>query len=225
MTAARVLIADDHALVREALRRGLESAGCTVVAEACDGAQAIELTARHRPDLVLMDISMPNTSGILATRKIRASNPHTAVIVLSMYADDSALSAARSAGAAGFLVKDSTTDQIVAVIDRLMEGQNVFPAVEDLQGPPAGGSRSWPRSSGSPSADGASGHITPLTKREEELLRVLATGVSLTEAAGLLYISVKTVKNHLSSIYQKFGCHDRAQAVLLAARMGIIQIT
>ena len=223
--ATRVLIADDHALVREALRRGLESAGCTVVGEASDGTEAVELAAMHCPDVVLMDISMPTMSGIQATRKIRASHPEVAVIMLSMYADDSALSAARVAGAAGFLVKDSTTDQIVASIDRLMAGHDVFPAMEDVQSPRAGGALSWPPAAASVTGTGAGEHNAPLTKREEELLRVLATGVSLTEAAGLLYISVKTVKNHLSSIYQKLACHDRAQAVLLAARMGIVQIT
>lgn len=222
--ATRVLIADDHALVREALRRGLESAGCAVVGEAADGTEAVELATMHHPDVILMDISMPTISGILATRKIRASHPEIAVIMLSMYADDSALSAARRAGAAGFLVKDSTTDQIVASIDRLMAGQGVFPAVEDVQSTPGSGALSWPPAASLTGA-GASEHSAPLTRREEELLRVLATGVSLTEAAGLLYISVKTVKNHLSSIYQKLACHDRAQAVLLAARMGIIQIT
>ena len=222
--ATRVLIADDHALVREALRRGLESAGCTVVGEAADGTEAVELATMHHPDVILMDISMPTMSGILATRKIRASHPEMAVIMLSMYADDSALSAARRAGAAGFLVKDSTTDQIVASIDRLMAGQGVFPAVEDVQSTPGSGALSWPPAASLTGA-GASEHSAPLTRREEELLRVLATGVSLTEAAGLLYISVKTVKNHLSSIYQKLACHDRAQAVLLAARMGIVQIT
>ena len=222
--ATRVLIADDHALVREALRRGLESAGCTVVGEAADGTEAVELATMHHPDVVLMDISMPTMSGIQATRKIRASHPEVAVIMLSMYADDSALSAARVAGAAGFLVKDSTTDQIVASIDRLMAGQGVFPAVEDVQSTPGSGALGWPPAA-SVTGTGAGEQNAPLTRREEELLRVLATGVSLTEAAGLLYISVKTVKNHLSSIYQKLACHDRAQAVLLAARMGIIQIT
>ena len=222
--ATRVLIADDHALVREALRRGLESAGCAVVGEAADGTEAVELATMHHPDVILMDISMPTISGILATRKIRASHPEIAVIMLSMYADDSALSAARRAGAAGFLVKDSTTDQIVASIDRLMAGQGVFPAVEDVQRTPGSGALGWPPAASLTGA-GAGEHSAPLTRREEELLRVLATGVSLTEAAGLLYISVKTVKNHLSSIYQKLACHDRAQAVLLAARMGIVQIT
>lgn len=222
--ATRVLIADDHALVREALRRGLEAAGCTVVGEASDGTEAVELAAMHHPDVVLMDISMPTMSGILATRKIRASHPEIAVIMLSMYADDSALSAARVAGAAGFLVKDSTTDQIVAAIDRLMAGQAAFHAVADVQSTPGGEALCWPPAA-SLTGTAAGEKSAPLTRREEELLRVLATGVSLTEAARLLYISVKTVKNHLSSIYQKFGCHDRAQAVLLAARMGIIQIT
>jgi len=214
---ARVLIADDHTMVREGLRWALEHAGHTVVGEAADGAEAVDMTEAHRPDVVLMDLSLPVLSGAAATKRIRSLVPGTAVLVLSMLSDETAVRSALGAGAQGYLVKDCTTAEIADGVRRVADGERVLaPAV-----------------SFAADAVDVGGHVRPalpattrplISKREEEVLRLVATGVSIPEAARRLYISVKTVKNHLSSIYQKLDSHDRAQAVLKAVRMGLITL-
>jgi DNA-binding NarL/FixJ family response regulator len=212
----RVLIADDHAMVREGLHWALEHAGFDVVGEAADGEEAVEMAERLRPDVVLMDLSLPVLSGVAATKKIRHLLPSTAVVVLSMLSDETAVSAALGAGAAGYLVKDCTTAEIVDALAQLEKGELV-PSSSVSTATAAGGAVA----PGSPPLP----TTRPLiSKREEEVLRLVATGVSIPEAARRLYISTKTVKNHLSSIYQKLDSHDRAQAVLKAVRMGLIQI-
>jgi DNA-binding NarL/FixJ family response regulator len=226
----RVLIADDHTMVREGLRWAFEHAGCTVVGEAADGEEAVQKAEQHRPDVVLMDLSLPVMSGVAATKRIRSLLPGTAVVVLSMLSDDIAVSSALQAGARGYLVKDSATAEIVEAVARVAKGDMVLsPSLV-----PASPSASGAECNGG-GADGATAGypvrpVRPLparphiSKREEEVLRLMATGVSIQEAARQLYISVKTVKNHLSSIYQKLDAHDRAQAVLKAVRMGIIHL-
>jgi DNA-binding NarL/FixJ family response regulator len=213
----RILIADDHAMVREGLRWALEHAGFDVVGEASDGQEAVEMTEELRPDVVLMDLSLPVLSGVAATKRIRNLVPTTVVVVLSMLSDETAVSAALGAGAAGYLVKDCTTAEIVDALSEVMKGEFVRSA-----------------SVAATVTEGTEGALRPnpplptsrplISKREEEVLRLVATGVSIPEAARRLYISTKTVKNHLSSIYQKLDSHDRAQAVLKAVRMGLIQI-
>jgi DNA-binding NarL/FixJ family response regulator len=215
----RVLIADDHAMVREGLHWALEHAGYDVVGEAADGEEAVEMTEDLRPDIVLMDLSLPVLSGVAATKRLRTLVPATKVVVLSMLSDETAVSSALAAGAVGYLVKDCTTAEIVE-------------ALKDVGDAAPGGLVL--SSSASPVTTDAGGMATMvrqplstrplLSKREEEVLRLVATGVSIPEVGRRLYISAKTVKNHLSSIYQKLDSHDRAQAVLKAVRMGLIQI-
>jgi two-component system, NarL family, response regulator DegU len=203
----RVLVADDHTMVREGLVRSLEQAGFEVVGQAADGQAAVEMATEHRPDVVVMDLSLPVLSGVAATRFIAQNLPDTAVLVLSMFSDETAVSSALGAGANGYMVKDCTSAELVDAVSRVAAGEQVVAASIALM------------------FDRTPASTRPLlSKREEEVLRMMAKGVSLTEAANLLYISVKTLKNHLSSIYEKLGCHDRAQAVLRAARMGLIQI-
>jgi len=214
----RVLIADDHAMVREGLHWALEHAGYEVVGEAADGEEAVELAEDLRPDIVLMDLSLPVLSGVAATKRIRGMAPDTSVLVLSMLSDETAVSSALGAGAQGYLVKDCTTAEIADAVGRVADGERVLASVV---------------SSGRTMGTDPGGHLRPdtpsstrplISKREEEVLRLVATGVSIPEAARRLYISVKTVKNHLSSIYQKLDSHDRAQAVLKAVRMGLITL-
>jgi DNA-binding NarL/FixJ family response regulator len=209
----RVLIADDHTLVREGLRRVMTEAGFEVVGEAGNGEEAVRLAQAQRPDVVLMDLSLPIFSGVAATKRIVKELPDTKVLVLSMLSDDAAVSSALGAGAAGYVVKDCTTEELLDAVRRVGKGEAVVGPAEAWAAPPAPGRRS-------PDDEGSQA----ITKREEEVLRLMATGVSIPEAARQLYISVKTVKNHLSSIYQKLDCHDRAQAVLKAIRTGIIQL-
>ena len=210
----RILIADDHTMVREGLCRAMEQAGFDVVGQAGDGEQAVQMADLERPDVVIMDLSLPVLSGVGATKRIKKQRPETAVLVLSMLSDETAVSSALKAGANGYLVKDCATAELVDAVERVGAGERVlaravFESVD--HGPPA--------------APAFHTEDRPLiTRREEELLRMMATGVSIPEAARQLYISVKTVKNHLASIYQKLDCHDRAQAVLKALRMGLIQL-
>lgn len=215
----RVLIADDHAMVREGLHWALEHAGYEVVGEAADGEEAVEMAEQLRPDLVLMDLSLPVLSGVAATKRIRSLSPTIKVVALSMLSDETAVSSALAAGAVGYLVKDSTTAEIVSALREVMEAAPGALVLSPSAAPVT------------PQSDGVaqmtrqpSGSRPLISKREEEVLRLVATGASIPEVGRRLYISAKTVKNHLSSIYQKLDSHDRAQAVLKAVRMGLIQI-
>ncbi len=214
----RVLIADDHTMVREGLRWALEHAGLDVVGEAADGEEAVDMAEQHHPDVVLMDLSLPVLSGAAATKRIRRLVPGTSVLVLSMLSDDTAVSSALDAGAGGYLVKECTTSEIVDAVNRVAQGERVMASSVSSAMRAAGQQATAPARAPAPST-------RPLiSKREEEVLRLMATGVSIPEAARRLFISVKTVKNHLSSIYQKLDSHDRAQAVLKAMRMGLIRM-
>jgi DNA-binding NarL/FixJ family response regulator len=214
----RVLIADDHTMVREGLRWALEHAGLDVVGEAADGEEAVDMAEQHHPDVVLMDLSLPVLSGAAATKRIRTLIPGTSVLVLSMLSDDTAVSSALDAGAGGYLVKDCTTSEIVDAVNRVARGERVMaPSVSSAMSAAA-------QRAPQPSRPAISSTRPLISKREEEVLRLMATGVSIPEAARRLFISVKTVKNHLSSIYQKLDSHDRAQAVLKAMRMGLIRM-
>jgi len=218
----RILVADDHTMVREGLVRAMEHAGFEVVAQAGDGETAVELAREHAPDIVLMDLSLPVLSGAAATQRIRQDMPDTMVLVLSMLSDQMAVSSAFEAGANGYLVKDCTTAELVDAVTRVAAGEEVRSAsivpepasgAADGTGHSAGGVTRWPNAS-----------PQLVSPREVEVLRMMATGLSISETADRLFISVKTVKNHLSSIYRKLGCHDRSQAVLRAVRLGLIQL-
>lgn len=215
----RVLIADDHAMVREGLHWALEHAGYDVVGEAADGEEAVEMTESFRPDIVLMDLSLPVLSGVAATKRIRSLVPATKVVVLSMLSDETAVSSALAAGAVGYLVKDSTTAEIVGAL-----GDVIDAAPGDLVLSPSASRVTSQADGGIPMTRESVGSRPLISKREEEVLRLVATGASIPEVGRRLFISAKTVKNHLSSIYQKLDSHDRAQAVLKAVRMGLIQI-
>jgi DNA-binding NarL/FixJ family response regulator len=212
----RVLIADDHTMVREGLRWALEHAGLDVVGEAADGEEAVDMAEQHHPDVVLMDLSLPVLSGAAATKRIRTLVPGTSVLVLSMLSDDSAVSSALDAGAGGYLVKDCTTSEIVDAVNRVAHGERVM--ASSVSSAMTAAAQRSPQ----PARPPVTSTRPLISKREEEVLRLMATGVSIPEAARRLFISVKTVKNHLSSIYQKLDSHDRAQAVLKAMRMGLI---
>lgn len=205
MTATRILLADDHAMLREGLRRSLAHEGYDIVGEAADGQQALELVDVHTPEVVLMDVTMPVLDGIEATRRIVAEHPDVRVVMLTMHADPRLARDAVDAGAMGYLVKDCTTSDIVEAIDRALRGEQTFPnaaseAVLQREGRPV------------------------ITQREAEVLQLIADGKSTNEAAQHLYVSVKTVKNHLASAYTKLDAHDRTQAVLRAARLGLIKL-
>ena len=206
-----LLLVDDHRMLRETLRRSLEAAGLEVVAEAADGEEAVQLAAELRPTVVLMDVSMPGMGGVEATRLIRGETPESRVVMLTMHADDEVIARALRAGADGYLVKDCSMEEVVATVTAVAAGETAVSAGL------AASMLDEVRRLGEPSAE-------IVTKREEEVLQLIADGCATPEVAERLYISQKTVKNHLASIYQKLDARDRTQAVLRAVRMGIIRL-
>lgn len=222
----RVLLADDHTMLREGLRRSLTAEGFSIVGEASDGDEAVSLARQLDPDVVLMDVTMPVTDGIEATRTIRETLERVQVVMLTMHADAELIRGAIAAGAAGYLTKDCTTEEVARTIRQAASGDTMMSAELassmlaeatklDAEGPatdpePASGSRS--------EGEGV------ISKREEEVLQLIAQGQSTAEVAEQLFISAKTVKNHLANIYEKLDSRDRTQAVVRAVRMGIIRI-
>ena len=212
----RLLLADDHRMLRDSLRRSLEEHGFDVVGEAADGAEAVRMTQALRPDVVLMDVSMPALDGVEATRQIARVVPQSQVVMLTMHADGDVMARAIQAGAVGYLVKDCSIDDVVSAIRLAASGEGVLSP--GLAGSMLADVKKAARGS-------LNGDAPMISAREEEVLQLVADGLSLPEVAAALYISVKTVKNHLASIYAKLDARDRTQAVLRAVRMGIIRLS
>lgn len=213
----RVVVADDQRVVREGLAMivGLLD-GVEVVGTAADGVQAVQVAERERPDVVVMDLRMPRMEGAEATRRIRATLPHTQVLVLTTYADDEYLFPALQAGARGYLTKDASAEEIEQAVRALTAGRTHLDAAVQrrlveavLAGPPAGGR--------APAA--APDDLTP---RECEVLKLIATGLSNAEIAQALVVSAATVKTHVNRIFFKTGARDRAQAVRYAYTHGVV---
>ena len=209
MNAVRVLVVDDHPMFREGLC-GLirELPSIDLIGQAATGEEALELVGASAPDVVLMDLHMPGMGGIEATRRMTAAHPEVAVLVLSMLDDDQTLRAAVAAGARGYLLKESTPDEIVGAINSVVSGQAVFGG--------AIGSRVLAALSTRP----ASRALDGLTDREEEVLDLLARGLTNTAIAERLGLSGKTVRNHVSNLFTKLGVADRAAAVAKARDAG-----
>jgi DNA-binding NarL/FixJ family response regulator len=211
----RVLIADDHPLFREGMRGRLDRVDdIAVVGEAAGGDEAVQLARELAPHVVLMDIKMPGLNGIEATREILRANPSIGVLMLTMFEDDDSVFAAMRAGARGYLLKDSGGEGVVHAIRAVTSGEAVFgPGVAER----IIGFFSVPRSSAPQRA------FPELTEREEEMLSLVAEGKSNQEIAAQLFVSVKTVRNHVSNILLKLQVADRAQAVIRARDAGIGQ--
>ncbi len=210
----RLMLADDHRMLREGLSRSMSEHGFDVVGEARDGAEAVNMALSLTPDVVLMDVSMPEMDGVEACRQVRAGVPATKVVMLTMHADQEVLAIAIRAGACGYLVKDCSTEEIAEAVRMASNGDtalspqlaaSMLDEVRKLDMAPTREDR-------------------VVTKREEEVLQLIADGCSTSEVAEQMYISQKTVKNHLASIYQKLDARDRTQAVLQAVRMGIVSL-
>ena len=217
MTAPlRVVVADDQALVRTGFRMILTADGIDVVAEATNGAEAVDAVRRTRPDVVLMDIRMPEMDGLEATRRIltgAADEPR--VIILTTFDLDHYVYAALSAGASGFLLKDVTPEHLVAAVRMVRSGDALLA--------PAITRRLVERFAGR-DADTAAIHrdLSTLTPRELEVLRLLAQGLSNAELAAHLHLSEATVKTHVARILAKLGLRDRVQAVVVAYETGLV---
>lgn len=215
MTAIRVVLADDHALFRQGVRRLLEAAGdIEIVAECEDGQQTVRQVENLAPDIVLLDIAMPGLSGIDAARMIKQVGPRTGVIMLTVHADEEFLFEAIKAGAMGYLLKDSTPDELIRAI-RVVHGG------EGLLAPTMAAKvmREFARTQ--PAKELAAVHL-PLTEREMEILQHVAAGLANKEIAHRLSISERTVKNHLSNIMEKLHVNSRTQAAVLALRSGLV---
>jgi DNA-binding NarL/FixJ family response regulator len=214
----RVVIADDQALVRGGFRMILEAAGIPVVAEAADGVQAVAAVAEYQPDVVLMDIRMPEMDGLEAARRILTteSGGTCRIIVLTTFDLDQYVYTALSAGASGFLLKDVSPEQLVAAVlmvragDALLAPSITRRLIERFASRPATETSFHP-------------DLSALTPRELEVLRLLARGLSNAELAEELYLSEATVKTHVARILAKLGLRDRVQAVVLAYEIGLVR--
>lgn len=212
-----ILLADDHAVVRQGTRELLEQQeDLEVVAEASDGKEAVQLALKENPDVVVMDFSMPELNGIEATRQIKAVAPDIAVLVLTAYDSDQYIFAFLAAGAAGYLLKDVSVDQLIRAIRAVHAGESMLhPTIARKVI-----SRFAQPDHGSSLANGPA----QLTERELEVLKLAAQGLSNREIATELSISVRTAQTHLSNVFNKLGVGSRTEAVMYALRQGLITL-
>ena len=209
----RVLICDDQAITREGLSMLLAlDRDITVIAQASDGAEGVELAALHQPDLVLMDLKMPGMNGIEATRQIRSRFPAMRVLVLTTYDDDQWVADAVRAGAAGYLLKDTTREELLKAVRGTVDGKSYLdPAVAGkVLGLAA-----------NPQTQPASVLTAKLSEREVDVLNLLARGFTNADIAAQLHLSEGTVRNHVSTIFAKLDVNDRTQAAVIAIRHGL----
>ncbi len=210
MEPIHILIADDHTLFRSGLQALFESlADTAVIAQAATGAEAVALAAQHQPDVVLMDIQMPDMNGIEATRRIVHTSPHIGVIIVTMFEDDDSVFAAMRAGARGYVLKGADQEEMLRVIRAVAQGEALFGApiaarLMDFFAAPQP-AQAFPE----------------LTEREREVLNLIAQGRSNADIARELVISIKTARNHVSNIFSKLQVADRAQAIIRARDAGL----
>jgi DNA-binding NarL/FixJ family response regulator len=228
MSALRVLLVDDQQIVRQGLATILRyTPGLEVVGEASDGEEAIALAQELQPDVVLMDIKMPRLGGIPATRQICAQLPGTHVIILTTYDTDDLVFEGIRAGAKGYLLKDTTGEKLVEAIQGVIRGEaQLDPAVASKV---LGEFRRLaeeraPRRTKAPEDDDVAVMIEPLTPREEEVLQLLAEGLSNKEIGARLHLTEGTVKNYVSAIIAKLQANDRTHAVVTALRRGLVEL-
>lgn len=206
----RVLLADDHQILRDGVRRGLESSGATVVGEADNGEVAVELALELRPDIVLMDLSMPVLDGVAATDRITRELPQTKVVVLTMHDDPARTRAALHAGAIAYLTKGTSFEDVFDTLERVVAGEEVLS--------PKLAATMLETAAAEPGPEGI------LSERQQEILQMIADGLSTKQAARELGITQKTVHNHLNATYRRLDTQSLTHAVLSAVRLGIIDL-
>lgn len=215
MSSIRVLLVDDQTLVRQGIKSLLElTESIRVVAEASDGAQAIEMIPEIKPDVVLLDMRMPGKTGLDVLQELGGSNALPPTIILTTFDDDSQVLAGIKAGAKGYLLKDVSLEQLVGAIETVAQGGSLVQPVV-TQRLLAGLERMHNEFASLDRPD-------PLTDRETEILRLMAGGYSNKEIANSLNVAEGTVKNHVSNILSKLGVRDRTRAVLKAFELGIV---
>ncbi len=212
MSKIRVIIADDHGVVRAGLRGLLASADLEVVAEASTGREAVALVQEHHPDVVLMDVRMPDMDGLQALRMIKSTMPEVSVVMLTVYANSEYLSRAVSAGAAGYLLKDADPEEIPRMVRAAAEGEVVIDP-DLLQSILAH----------TPVVEPSSLAQVDLTQQELRVLKLLALGFNNDAIAETLVVSRNTVKTHVRHIFEKLGVSDRTQAAVWAVRHGLVE--
>lgn len=207
----RVLIAEDHDLVREGICKLLELYdGIEVIAEAGDGLETVSKVRELNPDLVLLDLNMPRMDGITTIPKIKEINPYVKILILTIHDGEEYIYEVVKAGAEGFVQKDIKPEELKKSIDKVMRGERVFPKrLEDQVSETAATSLD----------------IEQLSAREQEVLELLAKGMSNRDISETLFISEKTVKNHVSNILKKLDVNDRTQAVLLSLKIGLVKLS
>ena len=213
----RILLADDHAVLREGMRNLIErEKDLVIVGEASDGEEAVKLADELKPDLVLMDIVMPKLSGIEATRLIKRANPTTCVLILSAYSDIRYIIGLLEAGACGYLLKNSRSNEVIEAIRTVKSGESVLDPVithKLLQ-----------RVIGPTKVAGENDVKEKLSLREIEILRLAAEGMSNKDIARMLFLSLRTVKGHLTNIFNKMGVSCRTDAIMKGLRLGYITL-
>lgn len=208
-TATRVVLVDDHELIRQGLRRAFERAGdFDVVGEAGSIAAGRDLVLRERPDVLVTDVRLPDGSGIDLAAAVRAGSPDLGIVVLTMYSGDEHLLGALEAGASAFVHKDAPSDDVVAAARHAVAAPRSF-AAADL-------ARAMQRKLSTPKGPA-------LSPRETEVLHLLAEGLSAGSIGRRLFISESTIKTHIGKIYDKLGATNRAQAVMIAVRLGLVR--
>jgi DNA-binding NarL/FixJ family response regulator len=208
----KLLIADDHGIVRGGLRLLLDrQPDMEVIAEACDGVEAVQLALRERPDICVLDVSMPRMSGLQATVEIRTHAPQIAVLVLSMYDDERYLFEALQAGAAGYILKQEADTVLVEAVRAVARGEPFMTnaAEQSLL-------REW-------MADDSTGPVEPLTLRERQVLKLIAEAFTNKAIGETLHISQKTVESHRANLMRKLEMRDRVELVRYAIRRGLIE--
>jgi DNA-binding NarL/FixJ family response regulator len=211
----RVLIADDQAMVRAGFRMLLsDEDGIEVVGEATNGLQAVDKAARLDPDVILMDIRMPDLDGLEATRRILRSSPEARVLILTTFGLDEYVYEGLCIGASGFVLKDDPPEQLIAAVRTVAKGEGLLS--------PAVTTRVIREFSRRPRPTPAAGY-DELTRRERDVFRLLARGLSNAEIAGELFLSDTTVKSHVTHLLQKLDLRDRVQAVVLAYETGVVE--
>lgn len=209
-----VLLVDDHAMVRQGVRAFLVTQGdITVVGEAGSGEEAIKLAAQHIPDIILMDLIMPNMDGVEATRRVKQVSPRSQIVVLTSYHEDEHIFPALKAGALSYILKDVSAEELASAVRKAAAGEAVLHPrvaarlIKELQGRRAE----------------ALNPFTELSERELEVLKLIADGMSNAEIAAKLVLSEKTVKGHVSNILSKLHLVDRTQAAVYAWREGVVR--
>ncbi len=223
MKKIRLLIADDHTLVRDGIRLVLNSSPqFSVVAEAENGEQAVELAKKHKPDVVVMDISMPKVNGIDATALIRKDNPATKVVILTVHEDEEYVYQILRAGASGYVLKSAGKKEIFAAIKSAMSDERFFsPGISDII---IDGFVRKAKEQEGPAVRDQVRSGSPLTGRETEVLRFIARGYTNRKIAESLFLSIRTVNTHRTNLMQKLDIHDTAGLVRYAIETGLVAV-